>query len=137
MSQLQDADNIEMDIAAEFGAEEASSQVFSIYIPNKDRDGKEIGNQRQWVLDALRLLGPLGGGATAMPPVEGVWIDEADEFVWENPVVVYTYIKADEFAARLRQIREFLHRLGRETKQGEVAYEFDGRFYRIRQFDSP
>jgi hypothetical protein len=137
MSQPENADNIEIDIAAELGAEEASSQVFSIYVPNKDRDGNEIGNQRQWVLDALKLLGPIGGGATAMPPVEGVWIDSEGEFVWENPVIVYTYIKPDEFAARLRQIREFLHRMGRETRQGEVAYEFDGRFYRIRQFDSP
>jgi len=25
--------------------------------------------------------------------------------------------------------------MGRETNQGEVAFEFDGRFYRIRQFD--
>jgi len=25
--------------------------------------------------------------------------------------------------------------MGRETKQGEVAFEFDGRFYRIRSFD--
>jgi hypothetical protein len=137
MSQPEDADSIEMNIAAEFGAAEASSQVFSIYVPNKDRDGNEIGNQRQWVLDALKLLGPVGGGATAMPPVEGVWIDDQGEFVWENPVVVYTYIKPDEFAAGLRQIREFLHRLGRETKEGEIAFEFDGRFYRIRQFHSP
>jgi len=28
-----------------------------------------------------------------------------------------------------------LHRLGRETQQGEVAVEFDGRFYRITSFD--
>jgi hypothetical protein len=47
------------------------------------------------------------------------------------------YINPDEFAARLCQIREFLHRMGRDTRQGEVAYELDGRFYRIRQFDSP
>jgi hypothetical protein len=72
-----------------------------------------------------------------MPPVEGVWIDDEGEFVWDNPVVVYTYIRPGEFAARLRQLREFLHRMGRETNQGEVACEFNGRFYRIRQFDSP
>jgi hypothetical protein len=50
---------------------------------------------------------------------------------------VFSIIKPDEFTARLRQIREFLHRMGRETRQGEVACEFDGRFDRIRQFDSP
>jgi hypothetical protein len=129
-------DDVELDIAATFGAEaDASAQVFSIYVPNKDRDGREIGNQRRWVLEALQLLGTVGGGATAMPPVEGVWMDAEGEFVWENPVIVYSYIKPDQFVARLSELRLFLHRMGRETKQGEVAFEFDGRFYRIRGFD--
>jgi hypothetical protein len=35
----------------------------------------------------------------------------------------------------LPRLREFLHRMGRETNQGEIAFEFDGRFYRIRTFD--
>jgi hypothetical protein len=77
----------------------------------------------------------MGGGATAMPPVEGVWLDEQGQFVWESPVIVYTYVKAEEFVANLPRLREFLHRLGRTSNQGEVA--FDGRFYRIRHFDSP
>ncbi|TVS20739.1 MAG: hypothetical protein EA424_02440 [Planctomycetaceae bacterium] len=41
----------------------------------------------------------------------------------------------DAFLANLPRIREFLHRMGRETNQGEIAFEFDGRFYRIRRFD--
>jgi len=36
----------------------------------------------------------------------------------------------------LPRLREFLHRMGRETNQGEIAFEFDGRFYRIRNFDA-
>jgi hypothetical protein len=76
-------DEVELDIAASFGAQaDASTQVFSIYVPNKDCDGKEIENQRRWVLEALQLLGTVGGGATAMPPVEGVWVDAEGEFVW-------------------------------------------------------
>lgn len=31
---------------------------------------------------------------------------------------------------------EFLHRMRRETNQGEIAFEFNGRFYRIRNFDA-
>ncbi len=93
-----EGDDVELDIAAIFGAEAAAStQVFTIYVPNKDRDGKEIGNQRQWVLEALGLLGSIGGGATAMPPVEGVWLNARGEFVWENPVMVYSYIKPADF----------------------------------------
>ncbi len=137
MSDHESDDEIRMDIAASFGAEAApSTQVFSIYVPNKDRDGKEIGNQRQWVLEALGILGRIGGGATAMPPVEGVWMDAQEEFVWENPVVVYRYIQPEEFIARWPELRTFLHKMGRETRQGEVAFEFDKRFYRIRRFDA-
>jgi hypothetical protein len=129
-------ENFELDVAASFGASaDTSTQSFSVFIPNKDRDSREIGNQRQWVIEALKILGTIGGGATAMPPVEGVWLDEDGEFVWENPVIVYRYVKPEEFLSRLGELRSFLHRMGRETRQGEVAFEFDGRFYRIRNFD--
>jgi len=125
------------DVVTALGADAGVSvQTFAIYVPNKDRMGHEIGNQRQWVLEALGLLGKIGGGATSMPPVEGVWLDEQGQFVWENPVVVYTYIKPDEFLLNLPRLREFLHRMGRETNQGEVVFEFDDRLYRIRSFDS-
>jgi hypothetical protein len=132
----QESDDVDFDIAGFFGAEAiASTQPFTIYVPNKDSDGKEIGNQRQWVLEALRLLGSIGGGATAMPPVEGVWANAEGEFVWENPVLVYSYIKPDQFISHAYELKSFLHRMGRETGQGEIALEFDGRFYRIHEFD--
>jgi hypothetical protein len=110
-------------------------QSFAVYIPNKDFDGGEIGNQRRWVLEAIHLLSEINGGATAMPPVEGGWQNDEGEVIWENPVVVYSFVRADEFVADLPRIREFLHRMGRETRQGEIAFEFFGRFYRIRKFD--
>ena len=72
-----------------------------------------------------------------MPPTEGGWFDEEnDVIIWERPVVDYTYIKPDRFVERLQQLREFLHRMGRETDQGEIAAEFDGQFYRITQYDA-
>lgn len=128
-------DKIELDLAAAFGVVDSSSQCFSIYVPNKDRHGEEIGNQRKWVLEAMKLLSEINGGATAMPPVEGGWLSDEDMIIWENPVVVYSFIRPDEFVANIQRLREFLHRMGRETKQGEIAFEFDGRFYRIRNFD--
>jgi hypothetical protein len=127
----------EADLGAALGADAGiSSQCFTVYVPNKDRDGKEIGNQRKWVLEAIRLLSEINGGATAMPPVEGSWENDQGEIIWENPVIVYSFIRPDQFLSSLPRIREFLHRLGRETNQGEIAFEFDGRFYRIRNFDA-
>jgi len=70
-----------------------------------------------------------------MPPVEGGWQNDEGDIIWENPVIVYSFIRPDAFLASLPRIREFLHRMGRETNQGEIAVEFDRRFYRIRAFD--
>jgi hypothetical protein len=50
-------------------------------------------------------------------------------------VVIYSHVRPESFLQNLPRLREFLHRMGRETNQGEVAFEFDGRFYRIRTFD--
>lgn len=70
-----------------------------------------------------------------MPPVEGIWLDENKVAVWENPVIIYTYIKPESFFEKLPELREFLHRLGKETNQGEIAFDFNNRFYRITEFD--
>lgn len=126
-----------LDLGEVLGASDATStQVLTLYIPNKDRDGKELGTQRKWVLEAARLLAALGGGVTVMPPCEGGWLNEASaEIVWETPILVYTYIKDEPFLQALPRLREFLHRLGRDTNQGEIAFELDGLFYRITKFD--
>jgi len=81
------------------------------------------------------LLGEIGGGVTIMPPVEGGWVREDGELIWESPVLVYTFIRPDQFKQRLKALRTFLHTLGRETNQGEVVLEFDSWFYRINEFD--
>lgn len=131
-----DSEHKEVDLTASIGSDGGvSAQCFTVYVPNKDRQGQEIGNQRKWVLEAIRLLCEINGGATAMPPVEGGWLSDEGEVIWENPVIVYSFIRPDEFLTNLVRIREFLHRMGRETNQGEIACEFDGRFYRIREFD--
>lgn len=89
------------------------------------------------MLEALELMTRLNGGATAMPPTEGVWGTEQGELVWEHPVVVYSFVRPADFFANLPAVREFLHRMGRETNQGEVAVEFDRLFLRITTFDPP
>jgi hypothetical protein len=138
MAEKEESDDQGTDLAAALGSEGGvSTQCFTVYIPNKDRKGREIGNQRKWALEAIQLLSEINRGATAMPPVEGGWLNDEGEIIWENPVVVYSFVRPDQFLQSLPRLREFLHRMGRETNQGEVAFEFDGRFFRIRKFDQP
>ena len=112
-----------------------SVQCFTVYVPNKDKRDQEFGTQRRWVLEAIELLSAINGGATAIP-VEGGWKNDDGQLILEDPVVVYSYIRnSAEFESKLPQVREFMHRMGRDTNQGEIAFEFNGEFYRIRQFD--
>lgn len=134
----QNEDDYELDVATELGAQDNyATQCFTIYIPNKDKGGAEIGNQRKWVLEALGLLTELNGGATAMPQTEGVWGNDEGEPIWEHPVVVYSFIRGEKFFENLARVREFLHRMGRETNQGEIAVEFQKQFFLIREYDLP
>ena len=133
---MEENNEMNLDLAGELGAsEQTSTQVLSLYIPNKDCYGNEFGTQRKWILEAARILAEIGGGVTIMPAVEGGWINSEGDIIWENPIVVYSYVKPDEFVKSLPKLRKFLHKLGRETKQGEIAVEFDGFFYRITEFD--
>ena len=47
-------------------------------------------------------------------------MDAEGEFVWENPVVVYSYIQPEPFIAHWPELRTFLHRMGR--KPGRVKW---------------
>jgi hypothetical protein len=127
-----------LELTEELGATpDTSHQVLVLFIPNRDRDGVELGNQRKWVLEAAQLLACIGGGVSIEAPIEGGWLDEerGGHIVWERPVRVFTTIRPECFEERLGELRHFLHRMGRQTRQGEVAVEFAGQFWRIRRFD--
>lgn len=121
---------IQIDIAAEFSAQ-PKGQRFAIYIPNKTRHGAKV-EQGQWVDEGLRLLASICGGASAMPPIQGAWLNpQTNQLIIEEPVVIYSYIEPEMFALRLRELRDFIHRVGSKTDQGQMAFEFDGEFYLI------
>lgn len=71
-----------------------------------------------------------------MPPVDGGWVSDSGKIMWDKPVLIYTFIKTELFRQSLPLLRAFLHALGKQTDQGEVVFEFDGRFYRITEFDA-
>lgn len=128
---------VEVDVAAALGANGATSvQRLALYIPDRDRAGVELGTQRRWVLEASVLLSEIGGGVTILPAVEGGWLDPSTgAVVWERPVQLYTYIRSEAFVAHLPRLRAFLHRMGRQTAQGEIVAELDGRMFRITDYE--
>ena len=136
----------EIDISKIIGTlRESSVQQLVLYIPNKDKNGKEIKHLQKWIREAQKILTVIGEGATTMPPAGGAWLKEKSitsidqlkdkDLLLEKTTLMYTYICADRFEKNLITLREFLHRFGRETNQGEVVFEFDGKFYRITKYD--
>jgi hypothetical protein len=126
----------EIDLGAAIGAaEHGSIQRLTLYIPSRNREGVEF-DPSPWVEEALGLLSRIGGGATAMPPADGAWFDpDRDTLIREQVVLVYTFIDPERFESMLREFRDFLHKLGRETRQGEVVCEFDSVLYKIRDYN--
>ena len=131
-------EELEIDLSGRLGATtETSTQQLTLYIPDRDRRGEELGTQRSWVLQAANLLARIGGGVTILPPVEGGWFDpDGPVIVWERPVLVYTFVDPDRLVELLPELRAFLHRMGERTEQGEVIVEFDGSLYRISAFEA-
>jgi hypothetical protein len=127
---------MELDVGKELGADDGySSQRLTLYIPNKDKAGKKTKNVKKWVNEARELLSQIGGGSTAYPPADGNWINERGENLWEETRIVFCYVYPDRLRAKFTQLREFAHRFGRDTNQGEVVIEFDDLFWRIKHFD--
>jgi hypothetical protein len=129
-----DDPEIPLDIAALFGAEPVHGERFSVYVPDKDRNGGPVPREL-WVEEALALLSKIGGGATAMPAVDGAWFNqETGNLIREQPRVVYSYIIPEQFLEHRDELVAFVKRLGRETNQGAVAIEFDGVLYYVDNF---
>ena len=133
----------EFDLVTALGArDDILSQRFSIYLPNmgKDASGLDIeiprGELDRFVNEAKTILGKLNQGATVYPECDGIWWKRGSaEPTHEKTRVVYSFIDPTAFREGLPQIREFLHRFGRETGQQQVFVEFDSLALRIENYD--
>ena len=108
-----------------------------LFVPSHDRDGRDIDHDA-WVTRALETLGTLFRGATAYPRARGVWRDDEREGTlrYEEPTVVTCYADPAALTDTARsRLRAFLHRLGRETNQGEVGIVIGDKYYGITEFD--
>ena len=70
-----------------------------------------------------------------MAPAEGAWYNsESGEVIRETVHLVNSYGKPDAELNCFKQIADFLHRMGRDTRQGEVGIVVDGVFHRITAY---
>ncbi len=117
---------------------ELGNVLFVLFIPSKDKNDKDLRDVELWASAAGEKLTELFGGATEMPPAKGKWFnDQSNKVIRESVVLIHSYAteaKAND-EKRIRTLAEFLHRMGRETNQGEVAVVIDGVFHRIQKFN--
>src|SRR5271166_881576 len=120
------------DFAAALGASKAASALLVLFIPSKDRTDKPI-NQRFWVEEALSTLGTLFGGATAFPQGKGIWRDDAQggKLLFDEPVVIQCYTSEQAIASQTAGLKMFLHRMGREARQGAIGFVIDRDYLEI------
>lgn len=116
----------------------AGTLQVTLFVPSVDRDGHPI-PQEEWREEVLRVFGRLFRGATAFPLGRGVWRDDSrgGELVFDDTVLVTSYVDPNILdSATMRELRRFLHRLGRDTHQGEVGIVIGGHYYGITEYDN-
>lgn len=124
-----------IDLGGMLGVDAVFPQKFTIYIPDKDRDGNAVPNIDGWIRLAMRLLNHVNGGVSAHAGVSGMWFNkDTGKTVIENTTLVYSFVDPEKFLRKFGVIRKFLQRFGKETNQGEVVVEFNGAFYKISKY---
>jgi hypothetical protein len=120
------------DFAGNLGASKAAATLLVLFIPSHDRHGQPI-DQDYWVGEALAALGRLFGGATAFPQGKGVWRDDArgGTLLLDEPVVIQCYTTEEALEREASALKDFLHRMGREARQGAVGLVIDRAYLEI------
>ncbi len=120
------------DFAGVLGASKAASTLLVLFIPSRDRHDRAI-DQGYWVHESLNVLGTLFGGAIAFPQRKGVWRDDTQggKLLFDQPVIVQCYTSGKAIERKAPKLREFLHRMGREAKQGAIGPMIDRDYLEI------
>jgi hypothetical protein len=114
-------------------AQKSASTTLVLFVPSVDRFDERI-DQEYWVAETLSVLGGLFGGATAFPQGRGVWRDDerGGQLVFDAPVIVQCYTSELALEEKAGELRDFLMRLGRESRQGAVGIVIDRDYLEIR-----
>jgi hypothetical protein len=120
------------DFARTLGASKSASTLLVPFVPSHDRTGQAI-DQEYWVDQALTVLGTLFGGATAFPQGKGVRRDDAQggRLLFDERVVIQCYTGEQVLERQAAGLRDFLHRMGREARQGAVGFVIDRDYLEI------
>lgn len=115
-----------------FEANKSAATLLVLFIPSVDRDSQPIA-QDDWVTEALDVLGRCFGGATAFPQGRGVWRDDAQagELIYDEPVIIECYTSEKALEEYSDTLRDFLVRMGSETRQGAVGFVIDRDYLEI------
>jgi hypothetical protein len=120
------------DFAKALGASKGATTLLVLFISSKDRTDRPI-DQGYWVDETLTALGTLFGGATAFPQGKGVWRDDAQggKLLFDEPVVIQCYTSEQAIENRADELKAFLHRMGREARQGAIGLVIDRDYLEI------
>jgi PII-like signaling protein len=120
------------EFAKRLGASKGAATLLVLFIPSRDRWDEAI-DQSHWVDESLEALAKLFGGATAYPQGKGVWRDDAQggKLLFDEPVVIQCYTSEEAIERRVDELKEFLHRMGREAKQGAIGLVIDREYLEI------
>jgi len=120
--------------AAWLGVEDVKlkREFLAVFVPSRTRDGDSIDHQR-WRNETVRLMSGLFGGATSLAAYGG-WLDEErnDEIKEEGVSIVWSFYEREEWDEEAAtQVRDFVYRMGGETKQGAVGLVLMGHYIEI------
>lgn len=122
-----------IDWGQRFAADKAEGTILVIFVPSVDRQEEPI-DQEFWQTESLTVLGQLFGGATAFPQGRGVWRDDerGGRLVFDAPVIIQCYTSLEAIDRRADDLRSFLVRMGKETRQGAVGFVIDRTYLEIK-----
>jgi hypothetical protein len=104
----------------------------AVFVPSEDRDGTPLDHE-YWRNEAVRTLSMLFGGATSIQGFGG-WLDvEQDNTVLEEAIsVVFSFFEETKWNKQnVSALKKFLHRMGREAKQGAIGLYVMGKYLEI------
>lgn len=99
----------------------AGTLQITVFIPSVDRNSVPI-DQAYWRDETLRVLGVLFRGATAFPPGRGVWRDDqSGSLVFDETVMVTSYVISDSLELGMNGLRRHLHAWGARRLRAKSA----------------